>query len=113
MDPRIDEQHAVLLAALARIPVGGAKAINAASLDIDACDLGTVVCGEDRELDRATPGIRRENCTDVLVAWTPVSSPKPEPKPKKPTYAQKIKNKNKTKCVGWTSKLKICVLTLG
>jgi hypothetical protein len=72
MDPRIDEQHAVLGAALACIPiVGGAKAINAASLDVDARDFGTVVRGEDRELDRATPGVRRENCADVLVAWTP------------------------------------------
>ncbi len=73
VDPRIDEQHAALRAACASASVSiiGAEAVDAAGFDVDARDLGPVVCGEDRELDRAAPGIRGENCADVFVAWTP------------------------------------------
>ncbi len=57
-------------AALAR---GIAKAVDAARLDVDACDLGAVVGRKDRELYGATPGIRREDDADVLVARTSVT----------------------------------------
>ena len=79
MDPRIDEQHAALRLQLRRgstIVGAGAgaasEAVDPAGLDVDTRYLGPVVCGEDRELDRAAPGIRREDCADVFVAWTPV-----------------------------------------
>jgi hypothetical protein len=74
MDPRIDEQHTALRGARARaaiIGAGTAEAVNPAGLDVNTRNLGSVVCGEDRELDRAAPGIRRENCADVFIAWVP------------------------------------------
>ena len=77
MDPRIDEQHAALRRAHWRTRVGiiiggvASEAVDPAGLDVDTRDLGPVVCGEDRELDRAAPRIRREDCADVFVAWTP------------------------------------------
>ena len=80
MDPRIDEQYAALRSARARARarvgtiVGGggtvAEAVDPTGLDVDARDFGPVVRGEDRELYRAAPGIRREDRTDVFVAWT-------------------------------------------
>jgi hypothetical protein len=85
VDPRIDEQHAVLRRAYARIVIviiglggGGGRAaaasetVDPAGLDVDARDLGPVVRGEDRELYRAAPRIRGENRADVFVAWTPL-----------------------------------------
>lgn len=50
MDPGIYEQRAALGPAAV-----GTKAIDAASFDVDARDLGAVVRCEDRELDSATP----------------------------------------------------------
>ena len=63
VDPGIDQQGAVI----ART-VGGAKTVDAAGLNIDARDLNSVVCCEYRELDGAAPGLRREDCPDVLIA---------------------------------------------
>lgn len=85
MDPRIDEQHAALRLRLRRgstiVGIGAgagaaSEAVDPAGLDVDTRYLGPVVCGEDRELDRAAPGIRREDCADVFVAWTPVTTGK-------------------------------------
>ena len=78
MDPRIDEQYAALRLRLRGSTIVGAgaasEAVDTAGLDVDARYLGPVVCGKDRELDRAAPGIRRENRADVFVAWTPVTT---------------------------------------
>ena len=65
VDPGIDEQ----CAALARA-VGGTKIVDAACLDVDARDLDSVVRCQYRELDRAAPGVRREDRANVLVART-------------------------------------------
>jgi hypothetical protein len=46
------------------------EAVDAAGLDVDACDLGAVVGCEDRELDGAAPRVRREDGADVFVART-------------------------------------------
>ena len=67
VDSRIYEQHAVLrvwrAAACARArSVVGAK-------PVDARDLGSVVCREYRDLDRAAPGVRGDNCVNVFGAW--------------------------------------------
>jgi hypothetical protein len=70
MYPRIDEQHAALRGAVVGAGAG-AEAVDPASLDVDTRDLGLVMCGEDCELDSAAPRIRRDNCADVFVAWTP------------------------------------------
>jgi len=67
VDPGIDEQRA----ALARTRRGRAEAVDAAGLDVDARDLGSVVRCEDRELDAAAPGIWGEDRADVLVARMP------------------------------------------
>ncbi len=76
MDPRIYEQHAALRGARTRVAIigagaGAAEAVDPAGFDVDTRDLGSVVCGEDCELDGAAPGIRREDCADVFVAWMP------------------------------------------
>ena len=81
VDPRIYEQHAALRVwratacarARARSVVVGAEPVDAPGLDVDARDLGSVVCCEYRELNRAAPGVRGENCADVFVAWMPSS----------------------------------------
>ena len=79
VDPRIYEQHAALrvwraaACARSRSVVVGAEPVDAPGLDVDARDLGSVVCREYRELDRAAPGVRGENRADVFVAWMPSS----------------------------------------
>ena len=82
MNPRIDKQHAALRGARVAIRrVIGAEAVDPAGLDVDTRDLGAVVCGEDCELDRAAPGVRREDRADVLFAWTPVPFVEEPPEP--------------------------------
>ena len=78
VDPRIHEQRAARRCRRRRrrtVVAAGAKPVDAAGLDVDARDLGPVVCCEYRELDRAAPGVRREDCADVFVAWTPFRRP--------------------------------------
>jgi hypothetical protein len=73
VDPGIDEQRTAL--ARARGPAaasrGWAEAVDAAGLDVNARDLGSVVRCEDRELDAAAPGVWGEDRADVLVARMP------------------------------------------
>ena len=65
VDPRIYQQHAARRGSV----VAGVKPVDAAGLDVDARDLGPVVCCEYRELDGAAPGVGREDCSDVFLAW--------------------------------------------
>lgn len=70
VDPGIYQQRTVVPAA--RAVVVGAKTVDAAGLDVDACDLGAVVRREYSEFDGAAPGIGGENCAHVFVAWMPL-----------------------------------------
>jgi hypothetical protein len=63
----IDEERAARACACV-VVAAGAERVDAAGLDIDARDLGSVVSCEYGELDGAAPGVRREDGADVFLA---------------------------------------------
>ena len=71
VDAGVDEQRAAL--ARAGVIAAGAEGVDAAGLDVDARNLGSVVGREYGELDGAAPGVRREDGADVFVARAPFS----------------------------------------